>query len=78
MHNETGDYAIEEAGDRAGDADSSCKMTKRMTPAGPRMDVAGDTEVELSAAAIRLHVPSENTPRCRSRDAREGKKKLTK
>ena len=68
--------AGEEAGNETGNADNSrkkkTKQTKRMTlmlaQGGPRMAV-GDTEVELFAAVIHLHVPSENTPECRSRDA---------
>ena len=50
------------------------KQTKRMaltmSPGGPRRAV-GDSEVEPSAAVIRLHGPSGNTPGCRSKDARD-------
>ena len=70
--------AGEEAGNETAIADDShkkTKQTKRMAlmlvqQSGPRMAV-GDTEVELFAAVIHLHVPSENTPGCRSRDARD-------
>lgn len=69
--------AGEEAGNETAIADDSHKKTKQtkrmalmLAQSGPRMAV-GDTEVELFAAVIHLHVPSENTPECRSRDARD-------
>ena len=67
---EAEDHATEDENENVGGGHGHIGKKRKQTKAlvGPRMEVAGAFEDELSAAAIHLHFPLGNTPKCRSTD----------